>query len=133
VTTGEAAQAALADSCWVEVESTWGWYTATDVASLVEALPHAVASVQWRGEQRFRAFQFVRGVDGGPMLAPAWVGLRDLLSLEHWADADMLAWAAAPNPSLGGRSPAEEIRNHPHGVSKALAHAVDMAITARAH
>lgn len=113
----------------------------TEVATLTgnrpEAARDAIANLRRRkgltgvkrlGALRYPGFQFVDGGDGTLVVAPAWTRLRGRLAPAQWSDADLLAWAAAPTAWLDGRSPAEEIQEHPGDVTAALAKAADEAV-----
>lgn len=62
------------------------------------------------------------------MDAPAWREVREILGSAGWNADDLLAWAAAPNAWLDGRQPADEIRDHPEGVTGELRRAVTRAV-----
>jgi hypothetical protein len=138
---GHLAQAALREERWREVEETWGLLSAQQVASLTGHRPErsrdltanlrrrrGLAGIKRRGALVYPAFQFVAGRDGNLVVASAWTLLRDLLRPAEWSDADLLAWAAAPNAWLEGRSPAEEIQEHPDEVSAVLRKAAHEAL-----
>lgn len=84
---------------------------------------HGLAGILRHGTWRYPGFQFVRS-EGAFRVAPAWTELRRLLQPGGYDDADLLAWASAPNAWLEGRSPAEEIQRHPHHLTEGLATAV---------
>lgn len=138
---GHLAQAALREERWREVEVTWGLLSAREVATLTGSHPErsrdltsnlrrrkGLAGVKRRGALMYPAFQFVTGGDGNLVVASAWTRLRDLLRPAAWNDADLLAWAAAPNAWLEGRSPAEEVQEHPDEVSAPLRAAAHEAL-----
>ena len=138
---GHLAQAAIREERWRELEQTWGLLTSQQVATLTGNRPErardltsnlrrrkGLAGIKRRGALVYPAFQFVTGKDGDLVVAPAWIALRDLTRPAQWNDADLLAWASAPNAWLEGRSPAEEIRDHPDEVSDALHNATRQAL-----
>lgn len=138
---GHLAQAALREARWRQVTETWGMLDGTEVATLTGNRPEAardatanlrrrkgLTGVKRHGGLRYPGFQFIDGGDGTLVVAPAWTLLKDLLAPARWSDADVLAWAAAPNAWLEGRSPAEEIQEHPDDVTDALAKAADEAV-----
>jgi hypothetical protein len=138
---GHLAQAALREERWRELEQTWGMLTPHDVAVLTGNKPEkardltsnlrrrkGLAGVKRRGTLMYPGFQFVTGSDGDLIVAPAWTLLRDLLRPAQWHDPDLLAWAAAPNAWLEGRSPAEEIQDHPNEVTADLRTAAHEAL-----
>lgn len=126
---------------WRTIEAKWGLYTAAEVAKLVGGRPEAaraltgnlrrrkgLTGVKRLGALRYPGFQFVANHDGSLGVAPAWSQLKQMLAPAQWSDADLLAWTAAPNAWLDGRSPAEEIQAHPTVVSDLLAKAVREAV-----
>ena len=138
---GHLAQAALREERWREVERAWGMLTAEEVATLTGARPGSARSltanlrrrkglvgVKRHGALRYPGFQFAPGNGDLMVVAPAWTALREQLATTGWGDADLLAWASAPNAYLDGASPAQEVQAHPHDVSDALRHAVDGAV-----
>lgn len=140
---GHLAQAALREERWRDVEREWGMLAADQVALLTGARPESarsltanlrrrkgLAGVKRRGGLLYPGFQFVRFADDLGAVASAWTTLRELLAPGGWSDADVLAWAAAPNAYLEGRSPAQEVHEHPEGLSDALRHAVARAFPA---
>ncbi|MDP3953189.1 hypothetical protein [Microbacterium sp.] len=64
---------------------------------------------------------------GDGTVAPAWTEVKALLGETGWSEADLIAWAAAPNAWLEGGTPAEEVLAHPEAVTVRLRHAVDAA------
>lgn len=66
--------------------------------------------------------------DDARVVPPAWSRLRELLAPAGWSVPDLLLWASAPNANLEGRSPADEINDHPDDVTDALRYAVTRAI-----
>jgi hypothetical protein len=140
---GHLAQAALREERWREVEREWGMLAAPQVALLTGARPESarahtanlrrrkgLAGVKRRGGLLYPGFQFVEVEDGLIAVASAWTTLRTLLQPAGWSDADVLAWASAPNAYLEGRSPAQEIHVQPDHVSEALVRAVARAVPA---
>ncbi|MBM7508509.1 hypothetical protein JOE61_002323 [Nocardioides salarius] len=140
---GHLAQAALREERWRDVEREWGMLAAVQVALLTGARPESarsltanlrrrkgMAGVKRRGGLLYPGFQFVRVAEDRVAVAPAWTTLRELLAPASWSDADVLAWAAAPNANLEGRSPAQEVHEHPASLSDALRNAVARAVPA---
>lgn len=141
---GQLAQAALREERWRDIEAEWGMLTAADVAALTGSRPEAtrnltanlrrrkhLTGVKRHGGMRYPGFQFTGVGEGAQTVAPAWTELHELLAPAQWSNADLLAWTAAPNAYLdGGRSPAEEIRDHPDGVTDALRYAAVRATPA---
>lgn len=140
---GHLAQAALREERWRDVEREWGMLAADQVALLTGARPESarshtanlrrrkgLAGVKRRGGLLYPGFQFVRVDDDLVAVASAWTTLRELLEPAGWSDADVLAWASAPNAYLEGRSPAQEVHEQPESVSDALRYAVARAIPA---
>ena len=138
---GHLAQAALREERWRAVEREWGMLPADQVALLTGARPQSarshtanlrrrkgLAGVKRRGGLLYPGFQFVGVGDDLIAVAPAWTALRELLEPAGWSDADVLAWASAPNAHLEGRSPAQEVHEQPERVSDALRHAVTRAL-----
>lgn len=131
---GQRAQAALREERWRHVESRWGMWAADDLAQrtghhdlhhLIEMLDRdGLTGVRRHGSLRYPGFQFIE-TDGTLQIPAAWTQLRHRLQPGNFDDADLLAWAAAPNAWLDGRSPAEEIQHHPHVMTEALATAAD--------
>ena len=140
---GHLAQASLREKRWRDVEREWGMLAADQVALLTGARPESarphtanlrrrkgLAGVKRRGGLLYPGFQFVRVEDDLIAVASAWTTLSELLKPAGWSDADVLAWAAAPNAYLEGRSPAHEVQEQPESVSDALRYAVTRAIPA---
>lgn len=138
---GHLAQIALREEHWREVEEEWGLLAADQVAVLTGARPESarshtanlrrrkgLAGVKRRGGLLYPGFQFMKVDEGLIAVAPAWTMLRELLEPAEWSDADMLTWVSSPNAYLRGRSPAQEIHEHPEDVGDALRYAVDQAI-----
>jgi hypothetical protein len=128
---GHLAQAALREERWREIEGKWGMYSAADVAVMTGNRPEqarvvtanlrrrkGLSGVKRHGSLHYPGFQFVSDEDGTYVVAPAWTELREVLRRAEWNDADLLAWAAAPNAWLESSSPAQEVQKHPHELSK---------------
>lgn len=141
VSPGHLAQAALREERWRQVERAWGLLSAQDVATLMGHKPErardltsnlrrrkGLVGVKRRGALMYPGFQFVTARDDNLVIPPAWTQLQARLRAADWSDADLLAWCAAPNSWLEGRSPADEIQDHPDAVSDALAVAVSESI-----
>jgi hypothetical protein len=140
---GHLAQAALREERWRGVEREWGMLAADQVALLTGARAQSarshtanlrrrkgLAGVKRRGGLLYPGFQFVRVEDDLIAVASAWTTLRELLEPAGWSDADVLAWASAPNAHLEGRSPAQEVHEQPDRVSDALRYAVTRTVPA---
>lgn len=126
---GAVAQAALREERWHQVETTWGMLSDAEVANLAPASRGGLIGVQRPEGLRYPEFQlFFDAPDGDRAVAPAWTRLCALLAPAGWSDADMLAWTSAPNAWLEGRSPAQEIQDHPAEVTEALHEAVLQAL-----
>lgn len=122
---GARAQAALREERWRQVEATWGFLAGAAVERLTGT---ALDTLRTRdgliglirgGVEVFPGFLFV-GEPGAAVVPAAWRALRDLVAPAKWADADTIAWTAAPNPWLEGGTPAEEIQTEPAAPSAAL-------------
>lgn len=138
---GQAAQLALREERWRQVEATWGLLTAAEVATLTGAKPEGASAkvsnlrrrngllgIKRGGVLRYPGFFFVDGTKGASVVAPAWSQLKEMLAATGWSEADTIAWVAAPNVWLEGRSPAQEIQHEPDQVTPALARAAAEAI-----
>lgn len=138
---GHLAQAALREERWREVEREWGMLAADQVSASMGARRESarshtanlrrrkgLAGVKRHGGLRYPGFQLVAVGDGLIAVAPAWTSLRELLEPAGWSDADVLAWASAPNAHLEGRSPAQEVQSRPDSVGDRLEYAVERAI-----
>ncbi|WP_427197749.1 hypothetical protein ACQBAT_05100 [Ornithinimicrobium sp. Y1847] len=110
-----AAQIALVDQRWREIEERYGVLDAAGYAELVGASPtsRSVASkartkglVGYRRGRRvlYPAFQLdARGLRAG------WLEVVAPLRAAGWADEDIVLWLAAPHGALGRRSPVEAL------------------------
>ena len=129
---GHEAQADLREENLQRMEATWGMLSAADVRSLTgragDPASHGLLAVERPRGTVYPGFQLVAGEDGASRVPPAWIELRELLAPAGWSDANVLVWSAAVNGWLEGRTPAEEIRDHPDGVTSALRYAVERAI-----
>lgn len=138
---GHLAQVALREEHWREVEAEWGLLNAEQVTVLTGGRPEsardhtanlrrrkALTGIKRHGALHYPGFQFMKVDEDRIAVAPAWMVLRDLLMPAQWSDADMLTWVTSPNAYLRGRSPAQEVHEHPEEVSDALRRAVDEAI-----
>lgn len=124
---GAMAQAALREERWQTMERTGGFLSESDIASLSQPVRASLVGVQRPGGMRYPAFQLV-GVEAAKVVPPAWHRLRELLAPAAWGDESLLLWVSAPNAYLDGRSPADEIKDHPAEVTEALRYAVTRAI-----
>lgn len=125
---GALAQAALREERWREVETSGGMLSDQDVKNLDAATRSALIGVQRPRGMRYPRFQLVAGHDGMRIVSPAWTLLQELLAPAGWSDEFTLLWTLAPNAYLDGRSPTEEIQDHPDDVTDALRYAVERAI-----
>lgn len=138
---GQAAQLALREERWRQVEVTWGLLTVAEVAEATGAKAEGASAkvsnlrrrngllgIKRGGVLRYPGFFFVEGTKGASAVAPAWSQLKEMLVPAGWSEADTIAWVAAPNVWLDGRSPAQEIQDEPDQVTPALARAAAEAI-----
>lgn len=125
---GAMAQAALREERWQEMERTGGFLSASDIANLGQAVREGLVGVQRTGGVRYPAFQLVGAQDGVKVVPPAWDRLRELLAPAGWGDESLLLFVTAPNGYLEGRSPADEVQDHPADVTDALHYAATRAI-----
>lgn len=125
---GQAAQAALREQRWQELEGNGGFLSDAAVAALSPTVRDGLIGVQRPGGMRYPAFQVVDEGDGTWVVPPAWPRLRDLLAPAQWDDEFQIRWTVATNAFLDGDSPANEIQAHPADVTDRLRYAVDRAI-----
>lgn len=123
---GEAAQVALREEHWRDVERAGGMLAADEVASLPAVVRDGLLGVLRPDGMRYPRFQLVD--DGVPAVSPAWLVLRDLLAPAQWSDENLLMWTLSPNAYLNGDSPAQAIQAHPVDATPRLRYAVDRAI-----
>lgn len=141
---GHLAQVALREQHWRDVEAEWGLLSADEVTALTGGNTRAardhtsnlrrrkgMAGVKRHGALHYPGFQFMQIAEDRVTVAPAWTLLRELLAPAEWSDADMLTWVSSPNGWLEGRSPAQEIHEHPEDVNDAVRNAVERAIPER--
>lgn len=121
---GEAAQAALREENWQEIERAGGMLSDDEVAALPPSVRDALLRVLRPEGMRFPRFQVI---DGATVPA-AWLALRNLLAPAQWSEENLLMWTLSPNAYLEGNSPAQEIQAHPADATPRLRYAVDRAI-----
>ncbi len=110
-----AAQVAMVDQAWRDIQERYGTLDAGQYADLVGASPtsRSVASkarakglVGYRRGRKvlYPRFQFdQRGLRSG------WIDLVAPLRAAGWEDEDIILWLAAPHGALGRRSPIEAL------------------------
>lgn len=121
---GKAAQAALREENWREIERADGMLSDTEVAALPQSIRDGLLGVLRPEGKRFPRFQVINEAS----VPPAWAVLRDLLAPAQWSEENLLMWTLSPNAYLEGDSPAQEIQAHPADPTPRLRYAVDRAI-----
>lgn len=124
---GEAAQAALREKHWQEIERANGMLSGPEVSALPQSIREALLGVRRPEGMRYPRFQVVVR-DGDVAVPPAWLQLQDMLAPARWNDEFLLMWTLSVNGWLKGDTPAQEIQAHPDGLTARLRVAVDRAI-----
>lgn len=124
---GQAAQAALREQHWQEIERADGMLTDAEVAALPQSLRDGLLGVRRPDGVRYPRFQLVVR-DGDATVPPSWSQLRELLAPAGWSEENLLMWTLSPNAYLEGDSPAQEIQAHSSEITSRLRWAVDEAI-----
>lgn len=130
---GHAAQVALREQRWREIEDHWGLLDSAEVAAWTGASANArsnvsnlrrrnlLCGVKRGGALRYPAFQFTPDpYTGAHKVAPAWTRMVRRFAEADWSEPNILLWAAAPNSWLEGDSPADEIAGHPDELTESL-------------
>ncbi|SFA86972.1 hypothetical protein SAMN05192575_101939 [Nocardioides alpinus] len=128
---GQAAQAALREEHWQEMERFGDFLTDEDLAALPQTIRDGLIGVRRPGGMRYPAFQIVNWGDGTKEVPPAWLQLVELLAPAGWNDEFLILWTSAPNAYLEGASPAQTIQSFPTEVTAELRYAAERAIPTR--
>jgi hypothetical protein len=124
---GAAAQAALREEHWQEIERTGQMLSDAEVGALPEPIRDGLLGVRRPHGMRYPRFQLVAR-DGAATVPPSWSQLHQLLAPAGWGDEFLLIWVLSPNAYLEGDTPAHEVGTHPTAVTPRLRYAVDRAI-----
>lgn len=93
---GQAAQAALREERWQEIERSGEMLSDAEVAALPQSIRDGLLGVQRPDGKRFPRFQLVVR-DGDATVPPAWLELQQMLAPAQWEDEFLLLWTLSTN------------------------------------